>query len=78
MNGEIEIWILKNRLSGGEQMKMQRIAAKPEYSEKEVKFALALAARTLKKVRNSLSIDQVSIKPEGMNFLIKTKSITKQ
>lgn len=62
--------IYSAHLSGGEQMELRRIASKPEYSEKEVKFALALASRTLKKVRSSLSVDQVTIKPEGMNFII--------
>ena len=73
MEAGIEIRILNVHLSGGEQMELQRIAAKPEYSEKEVKFALAMAARTLKKVRLSLSVDQVTIKPEGVNFIITGK-----
>ena len=71
MEAGIEIRILNVHLSGGEQMELQRIAAKPEYSEKEVKFALAMAARTL--VRLSLSVDQVTIKPEGVNFIITGK-----
>lgn len=73
MDGNIEIMILKTHLSGGEFVELQRIAAKPQHSQKEVKFALAMATRTLKRVRNSLSVDQVTIRPEGMNFIITGK-----
>lgn len=73
MESGLILLIYSTHLSGGELLELQRIAAKSKYSQKEVKFALALASRTLKKVRNSLSVDQVTIRPEGMNFLITSK-----
>ena len=73
MERSIEITVRKTHLSGGEFLELQRIAAKHEYSQKQTKFILAMATRARKKVQNSLSIDQVTIKPEGMNFLITGK-----
>lgn len=74
MESGTNIRISKHHLSKGEVMELQRIAAKLQYSEKEVKFVLSMAARTFRMVRNSFSVDRIEIKSDDMDFIISSKS----
>jgi len=50
METSTDIMIFKNNHSKGEMMKIQQIAAKQEYSKKEINFVLAMASRTFRMV----------------------------
>jgi hypothetical protein len=69
-----DLRILKNHLSEGELVKIRQIAAKASYSEKEVKFVLSMAARSIKRLAKSVpSINNFEIKEEGQNYLVAGK-----
>lgn len=69
-----DIRILKNHLSEGELVKIQQIAAKASYSEKEAKFVLSMAARSIKRLAKSVpSLNSFEIKDEGINYLVAGK-----
>lgn len=74
METNADIRILKNHLSEGELVKIQQIAAKASYSEKEVKFILSMAARSIKCMAKSVpSLTSFEIKDEGINYLVAGK-----
>lgn len=69
-----DIRILKNHLSEGELKKIGQIALKPQYTEKETKFVLSMAARSIKRLAKSLpSLSKVKIKDEGVDYLVTGK-----
>lgn len=74
MENHIDIRIIKNHLSDGELKKVGQIASKSQYSEKEIRFVLSMAARSIKRFAKSLpSLSNVEIKDEGMNYVITGK-----
>ena len=74
METATHIRIRKNHLSDGELKKVMQIASKSQYSEKEVKFVLSMAARSIKRIASPWpSLHNFEIRDEGGNYLITGK-----